>query len=92
MGNWLAGRGAGSKPHSGWVGSSRGRSFANSRRRLFLYRQSGPGAIARVWRIVHPYDTLVAAEYPSRGQGIYPDRIRYEDVPEGKIAHLLKRW
>ncbi|MGA2664202.1 MAG: APC family permease [Nitrososphaerales archaeon] len=61
-------------------------------KRLFLYRQSGPGAIARVWRIVHPYDTLVAAEYPSRGQGIYPDRIRYEDVPEGKIAHLLKRW
>jgi len=23
---------------------------------------------------------------------INPDRIRYEFTPQGKIAHLLKRW
>jgi len=61
-------------------------------KRLFLYRQLGPGVIAHVWSIVHAYDTVIAAEDVSQTQGINPDRIRYEPTPEGKIAHLLKRW
>jgi hypothetical protein len=61
-------------------------------RRLFLYRQLEPYAIMRVWGKVHPYDTVIAAENASEMRGIDPDRIRYEVTPEGKIAHLLKRW
>jgi amino acid transporter len=61
-------------------------------RRLYLYRQLEPYALERVWNKVHPYDTIIAGEQASQMQGINPDRIRYEVTPEGKIAHLLKRW
>jgi amino acid transporter len=61
-------------------------------RRLYLYRQLEPHAIERVWSMVHPYDTIVAAEQFSQTRGMNPDRILYEVTPEGKIAHLLKRW
>jgi hypothetical protein len=55
-------------------------------KRLFLY------AIIHVLSVVHPYDTLIAAENSSEIQWIKPDSIRYESTPEGKIAHLLKHW
>jgi amino acid transporter len=61
-------------------------------KRLFLYRQQEANAIEHVWSKVHPYDTIIAAEYASQAKGVNPDRIRYEVTPEGKIVHLLKRW
>ena len=59
---------------------------------LFLYRKLEPHALEQVWHIVHPHDTVIAAEQASRIQAINPDRIRFEVTPEGKVAHLLKRW
>ncbi|GAC1314171.1 MAG: hypothetical protein NVSMB27_49730 [Ktedonobacteraceae bacterium] len=61
-------------------------------KRLFLYRLQEPHAIEQVWRIVHPHDSVIAAEHASRIQDINPDRIRFEVTPEGEVAHLLKRW
>jgi hypothetical protein len=61
-------------------------------KRLFLYRQLEPNAIIHVLSVVHPYDTLIAAEHSSEIQWINPDSVRYESTPEGKIAHMLKRW
>jgi hypothetical protein len=60
--------------------------------RRFVYRQEGPGAIANVWQVVHPHDTIVAAKNTSKIEDINPDRIRYEITPNGKVAHLLKSW
>jgi amino acid transporter len=60
--------------------------------RRFVYRQQAPGAVASVWQVVHPHDTVVAAEITPDVVDVNPDRIRYELTPEGKIAHLIKRW
>ncbi len=60
--------------------------------RRFVYRQQAPGAIASVWQVVHPRDTVVPAEITPEVADVNPDRIRYELTPDGKVAHLLKRW
>jgi hypothetical protein len=60
--------------------------------RRFIYRQQAPGAVASVWQVVHPRDTVVAAEVTPEVVDVNPDRIRYELTPEGKVAHLIKRW
>jgi hypothetical protein len=60
--------------------------------RRFVYRTQKPDAVAQVWQVVHPRDTVVAAENASQFEDVNPDRIRYELTPEGKVAHLLKRW
>jgi amino acid transporter len=60
--------------------------------RRFVYRQQGPGAVAGVWQVVHPRDTIVAAENTSEVEDVNPDRIRYELTPGGRVAHLIKRW
>ena len=60
--------------------------------RRYVYRQQEPGVVANVWRIVHPRDTVVAADVAPEVEDINPDRIRYELTPEGKVAHLLKQW
>jgi amino acid transporter len=60
--------------------------------RRFIYRLEGPGAVARVWQMLHPHDTVVAAKNTSKIEDINPDRIRYEITPNGKVAHLLKSW
>jgi amino acid transporter len=57
-------------------------------KRLYLYRQAGPHSIERVLNTVHPYDTLIAADEVSQVQGVHPDLIRYEDTPDGRIAHV----
>jgi endonuclease V-like protein UPF0215 family len=59
---------------------------------LFLYRQQELSAIEYIWHIIHPYDTVIAAEKVASLQGINPDRIRYEVFPQGTVAHLLKCW
>ncbi|HLI06599.1 MAG TPA: APC family permease [Ktedonobacteraceae bacterium] len=58
----------------------------------FIYRLEEPDVVARVWQIVHPRDTIVAAANASEVRDINPDRIRSELTPEGKVVHLLKRW
>ena len=60
--------------------------------RRYLYRQQRPGVVANVWQVVHPRDTVVAAEEAPEVVDVNPDRIRYELTPGGKVAHLLKRW
>jgi len=58
----------------------------------FVYRQQSPEAAARLWQIVHPRDVVLSAARAAQFEEINPDRIRYEFTPQGKIAHLLKRW
>jgi amino acid transporter len=60
--------------------------------RRFVYSTEEPGAIADVWHIAHPHDTIIAADYAKDVEDVNPDRIRYELTPNGKVAHLLKRW
>jgi amino acid transporter len=60
--------------------------------RRFVYSIEEPGAVADVWHIAHPHDTIVAADYAGDVADVNPDRIRYELTPEGKVAHLIKRW
>ncbi len=58
----------------------------------FVYQQHDPEAAARIWKMVHPHEVVLTAEHASQFEEINPDRIRYELTPDGKIAHLLKRW
>lgn len=60
--------------------------------RRFVYRFQEPDAIARVWQVVHPRDTVIAAAEASTIGDINPDRVRYELTSSGKVAHLLKTW
>ena len=60
--------------------------------RRFVYRQEEPGVVANVWQVVHPRDTVLAAENAGEVKDVNPDRIRYELTPGGKVAHLLKHW
>jgi len=60
--------------------------------RRFVYRTQGPNSIARVWQIVRPRDTVLAAGGDSDIKEVYPDRVRYEITSSGKVAHLLKTW
>jgi amino acid transporter len=60
--------------------------------RNYLYLQGNPDLINQVWQLVHPRDTVVSAEDSERFKDINPDRVRYELTPDGKVAHLLKRW
>ncbi|MBV9709638.1 MAG: APC family permease [Ktedonobacteraceae bacterium] len=60
--------------------------------RHYVYLQGSPDIINQVWQMVHPRDTVVPVEDSERFKDINPDRVRYELTPEGKVAHLLKRW
>src|SRR6266480_6275355 len=60
--------------------------------RRFVYSTEEPGAVADIWHIAHPHDTIIAADYAGDVADVNPDRIRYELTPDGKVAHLIKRW
>jgi amino acid transporter len=60
--------------------------------RKYVYSTEEPGSVSDVWHIAHPHDTIVAADYAGDVADVNPDRIRYELTPEGKVAHLIKRW
>ncbi len=60
--------------------------------RRFVYRADEADAIADVWHIAHPHDIIIAADYAGNVADVNPDRIRYELTPDGKVAHLIKRW
>jgi amino acid transporter len=58
----------------------------------FVYQQRAPGGVSHIWKVIHPHDTVIAAEETPGIEDINPDRIRYVLTPDGKIAHLLKHW
>ncbi|HEY0756330.1 MAG TPA: APC family permease [Ktedonobacteraceae bacterium] len=60
--------------------------------RRFVYRQQGPDTLSRVWHIIRPRDTVIAADQASQVADVNPDRVRYEITSHGKVAHLLKTW
>ncbi len=60
--------------------------------RSYIYLQEDPTMAEQIWQSIHPRDTLVPAKEDQHLKDINPDRIRYEITPEGKVAHLLKRW
>ncbi|GCE28452.1 hypothetical protein KDA_39360 [Dictyobacter alpinus] len=60
--------------------------------RTYVYLQEEPELATQIWQSIHPRDTLVAIEDDAQFKDINPDRVRYELTPEGKVAHLLKRW
>jgi amino acid transporter len=60
--------------------------------RKYVYSTEEPGSVSDAWHIAHPHDTIVAADYADDVADVNPDRIRYELTPEGKVAHLIKRW
>lgn len=60
--------------------------------RSYVYLQGNPDIVNQVWQMVHPRDTVVPVEDSERFKDINPDRVRYELTPDGKVAHLLKRW
>ncbi len=60
--------------------------------RKYVYLQGDPEVVTQVWQMVHPHDTVIAAKENEQFKDINPDRVRYELTPEGKVAHLLKRW
>ncbi|GER91548.1 hypothetical protein KDW_57100 [Dictyobacter vulcani] len=60
--------------------------------RTYVYLMEEPELATQIWQSIHPRDTLVAIEDDAQFKDINPDRVRYELTPEGKVAHLLKRW
>jgi len=75
-----------------WFGQAESLAQKAKIARRYVYLQREPEAVCRVWHVVHPHDTVVAAESAAQLEDINPDRIRYELTPEGKVAHLVKRW
>jgi amino acid transporter len=60
--------------------------------RRFIYRQQGDDIVGRIWQVVHPRDTVIAASKADKWGDINPDRIRYELTSQGKVAHMIKHW
>jgi amino acid transporter len=60
--------------------------------RKYVYLQGGVETATQVWQLLHPHDTIVPAKENQEFKDINPDRVRYELTPDGKVAHLLKRW
>lgn len=60
--------------------------------RKYVYLQGDLNTVSQVWQMVHPRDTVMTAGESQQFKDINPDRIRYEITPDGKVAHLLKRW
>jgi hypothetical protein len=60
--------------------------------RRFLYRRGESAMTATVWQVLQPRNVILSEAVAAQVCNINPDRIRYELTPDGKIAHLLKRW
>ncbi|MBV9229502.1 MAG: APC family permease [Chloroflexi bacterium] len=56
----------------------------------FVYRHQEPGAVYQVWSMLHPQDTIVAADRTSLLKDIQPSRSYDEAKPDGKVIHLLQ--
>lgn len=75
-----------------WFGQAESMAQKARVARRYVYLPREPEAVSRVWHVVHPADTVLPAENAAHLEDINPDRIRYELTPEGKVAHLIKRW
>ncbi len=60
--------------------------------RKYVYLKGGAETATQVWQLLHPHDTIIPAKENQEFKDINPDRVRYELTPDGKVAHLLKRW
>jgi hypothetical protein len=60
--------------------------------RRFLYRRGESSMTSTVWQVLQPRNVILSESVAAQVHNINPDRIRYELTPDGKIAHLLKRW
>jgi len=66
----------------------------------FLYRpiqqiSEEPEAeiVTRIWQTMRPHEILIAADDVAMlGNEISPNRIRYETISGGKVAHLVSQW
>ena len=48
--------------------------------------------VTNVWQTLHPHELLIAADDVAMLKNISPNRIRYETVSGGKVAHLVSNW
>lgn len=60
--------------------------------RRFVYKQQEPKILEHIWQVIHPHDLVISPEHTSLLEEINPNRIRYEETPDGRVAHLLKSW
>ncbi len=48
--------------------------------------------VTRIWQTMRPHEILIAAEDVPMLGAISPNRIRYETLSGGKVAHLVSPW
>ncbi len=48
--------------------------------------------VTRIWQTMRPHEILIAAEDVPMLGNISPNRIRYETLLGGKVAHLVSQW
>lgn len=65
----------------------------------FLYRpvqqvseEQEAEIVTRIWQTMHPHEILIAADDVPMLDNISPNRIRYETLSGGKVAHLVSQW
>jgi len=65
----------------------------------FLYRpvqqvseKQEADIVTNIWQTMHPHELLIAAEDVAMLENISPNRIRYETISGGKVAHLVSHW
>ncbi len=59
----------------------------------FLYRPiQQADIVTRIWQTMRPHEILIAAEDVPMLGAISPNRIRYETLSGGKVAHLVSQW
>jgi len=65
----------------------------------FLYRpvqqvseKQEADIVTNIWQTMHPHELLIAADDIAMLENISPNRIRYETISGGKVAHLVSYW
>ncbi len=65
----------------------------------FLYRpvqqlseEQEAEIVTRIWQTMRPHEILIAADDVPMLSSISPNRIRYETLSGGKVAHLVAKW
>ena len=48
--------------------------------------------VTRIWETMRPHEILIAADDIAMLGSISPNRIRYETISGGKVAHLVSSW
>ena len=58
--------------------------------RRFVYRQQTPDTLARVWHVIRPRDTVIAADQATQLADVSPDRVRYEITSAGESGSFAQ--